>query len=66
MRLGHVFHSVECVSIREDPKEDRIRVIQGVPKKENYFREDITSKLGQPHPSNLRCLKVHLVEIKCA
>ena len=34
-------------------------------KKENYFQDDITSKLGKPHPSNLHCLKAHSVEIKC-
>ena len=25
--------------------------------------EDITSKLGQPHPSNVRFLKAHLVDL---
>ena len=46
MRLGHVFHSVECVSIREDPKEDRIRVIQGVPKKGELFSRGYNFKIG--------------------
>ena len=34
-------------------------------KKETCFSEAITSQLGQPHPSHLRCLKAHLVDIKC-
>ena len=33
-------------------------------KKENLFRENVTSQLQQTHPSNFRCLKAHLVDIK--
>ena len=44
----------------------KIKYIAGCPQKmETKTGEDITSKLGQPHPSNFRFLKAHLVEIKC-
>ena len=35
------------------------------PCQRRFFREDITSILGQPHPSNIVCLKAHLVDIRC-
>ena len=54
----HTFSSVLTCAI--------LGILQGVPeKKKTKTGEDITSKLGQLHPSMFRFLKAHLFDIKC-